>query len=125
MTIHYRYSGGRCRVRRPFSGWEWRAGWDELVQPVCIQPPEMSEDIRAGAGSHEDAVSDEQLVDRVRAGDIAKYELLNQRYSQRLYRIARAIVRNEHEAEDIVQETFVRAYAHLEQFRGDAKSVHG
>ena len=73
----------------------------------------MSEDIRSDptAGNPEHALSDEELLERVRTGDIGKYELLNQRYSQRLYRIARSIVRDEHEAEDIVhrKHLFVRS----------------
>ncbi len=63
-------------------------------------------------------LSDEQVVDRVLAGDIGAYELLMRRHNQRLYRMARSIVRNETEAEDIVQEAFVRAYAALAKFEG-------
>jgi RNA polymerase sigma-70 factor, ECF subfamily len=57
----------------------------------------------------------------VRAGDIALYEVLMRRYNQRLFRIARAILRDNDEAEDVVQEAYVRAYASLHQFAGKAK----
>ena len=43
------------------------------------------------------------------------------RYNKRLYRVARSVLRNPAEAEDVVQEAFVRAYAHLEQFSGTAR----
>jgi RNA polymerase sigma-70 factor, ECF subfamily len=68
-----------------------------------------------------DTVTDEQLVERVRRGETDLYELLMRRYNKRLYRVARSVLRNPGEAEDVVQEAFVRAYAHLDQFLGTAK----
>ncbi|HEY6376792.1 MAG TPA: RNA polymerase sigma factor [Edaphobacter sp.] len=64
--------------------------------------------------------TDEEVVDRVRAGKTALYEVIMRRYNQRLYRVARAILRNDSEAEDVMQDTYVRAYEHLEQFAGRA-----
>lgn len=69
----------------------------------------------------ENALSDEEVVERVLAGETALYEIVMRRYNRRLYRTARSITRDEGEAEDIVQETYVRAYAHLRQFAGKAK----
>jgi RNA polymerase sigma-70 factor (ECF subfamily) len=66
--------------------------------------------------SKAEAWSDEQVVERVRAGDTALYELLMRRYNQRLYRVARAILRDDAEAEDVMQDAFVRAYQNLHQF---------
>jgi RNA polymerase sigma-70 factor (ECF subfamily) len=66
-------------------------------------------------------LSDEQVVERVLAGGTACFEILMRRYNQRLYRVALAITRNEGEAEDIMQESYVRAYLHLGQFAGRAK----
>ena len=68
-----------------------------------------------------DTVSDEQLVERVRRGETELYELLMRRYNQRLYRVATSVLRNPEEAEDVVQEAFVRAYTHLDQFLGTAR----
>src|SRR5215475_12254450 len=64
--------------------------------------------------------SDEQVVARVLAGNTALYELLMRRHNQRLYRVARAILRNDTEAEDVMQAAYVRAYQHLGQFEARA-----
>jgi RNA polymerase sigma-70 factor (ECF subfamily) len=60
--------------------------------------------------------TDEEIVDRIRAGETALYEIIMRRYNQRLYRVARGILRDDHEAEDVMQDAYVRAYQHLEQF---------
>src|SRR5690348_3029504 len=64
--------------------------------------------------------TDEEVVDRVRAGETALYEIVMRRYNQRLYRIARAIVRDDAEAEDVMQAAYVSAFEHLAQFAGRA-----
>jgi RNA polymerase sigma-70 factor (ECF subfamily) len=66
-------------------------------------------------------LSDEEIVKRVIAGDVGLFELLIRRHDQRVYRTARAILRNEADAEDIAQEAYLRAFQHLEQFEGRAK----
>ncbi len=66
-------------------------------------------------------LSDEEVVHRVRNGETALFEILVRRYNQRLYRVARAILGDDSEAEDVVQEAHVRAYQHLNQFTGQAK----
>ena len=63
-------------------------------------------------------LSDEAIVERVRGGDVALLEILMRRYDQRLYRAARAIVRDDDEAKDVVQDAFARAYEHLSAFAG-------
>lgn len=69
----------------------------------------------------ENALSDEQVVERVRAGEVDRFELLMRRYNQRLYRVARAVLRDDGEAEDVAQDAWVRAFTHLDQFAGRAK----
>jgi len=64
------------------------------------------------------ALTDEEVVERVRAGDLALYEVIMRRYNQRLYRVARAILHDDTEAEDVMQDAYVRAYTHLDQFAG-------
>jgi RNA polymerase sigma-70 factor (ECF subfamily) len=66
-------------------------------------------------------LSDEEVVSRVLAGDTALFEIIIRRYNQMLYRVARSILRNDDEAEDVMQETYVRAYQHLGQFAGRAQ----
>ncbi|MCC6951980.1 MAG: sigma-70 family RNA polymerase sigma factor [Phycisphaerales bacterium] len=63
---------------------------------------------------------DEDILARVVDGDIAAFELLMRRHNTRLYRVARAVMHDDLEAEDIVQEAYVRAYAHLNRFEGRA-----
>ena len=64
--------------------------------------------------------SDEEVIERVKAGDTSLYEIIMRRYNQRLYRIARAILRDDSEAEDVIQDAYVRAFQHLDQFAGRA-----
>jgi RNA polymerase sigma-70 factor (ECF subfamily) len=64
--------------------------------------------------------TDAELVQLVRGGDGHAFRIIMQRYNQRLYRVARGIVRDETEAEDVLQEAYVRAFAALGEFRGDS-----
>ena len=61
------------------------------------------------------------LIERARHGDERAIRSLIARHNQRLFRVARAVVRNDAEAEDIVQETYVRAFTRLDSFRGEAR----
>ena len=65
-----------------------------------------------------EALPDAEVVRRVLEGETALFELIMRRYNQRLYRVARAILRDDAEAEDVVQDAYVRAYEHLAQFAG-------
>lgn len=60
-------------------------------------------------------ISDADLVRRIRAGETGLFELVMRRYNQRLFRVLRAVLRDDAEAEDVLQESYVRAYAHLGQ----------
>ena len=66
------------------------------------------------------AISDDDLVSRVRAGETGLYEMLMRRYNQRVFRVIRSVVPNDEEAEDVLQDAWVRAYEHLDQFAGRA-----
>ena len=61
-----------------------------------------------------------ELVRRARERDEAAIRSILQSNNRRLYRLARGILRNDSEAEDVVQETYVRAFTHLQDFRGDS-----
>jgi RNA polymerase sigma-70 factor (ECF subfamily) len=66
-------------------------------------------------------LSDEQIVEKVVAGQTALFEVLMRRHNERVYRAARAIIRNDSEAEDIMQQAYVNAYSHLRQFDGRSR----
>jgi RNA polymerase sigma-70 factor (ECF subfamily) len=65
-------------------------------------------------------LKDEEVVARILAGEAALFEILMRRYNQRLYRVSRSILRDDAEAEDVMQDAYVRAYEHLDQFAGKA-----
>jgi RNA polymerase sigma-70 factor (ECF subfamily) len=60
------------------------------------------------------------LVERVRGGDKQAFDLLVAKYQRRLMRLLSRIVHDPAEAEDVVQETFIKAYRALRHFRGDS-----
>ena len=64
---------------------------------------------------------DEEIVPRILAGETALFEVLMRRHNERVYRAARAILRDGREAEDVMQEAYVNAYTHLDQFDGRAQ----
>ena len=66
-----------------------------------------------------DAPDDLELARRALARDGAAFRTIMKTHNQRLYRLARGVVRNNSEAEDIVQEAYVNAFAHLGSFRGE------
>ena len=66
-------------------------------------------------------LTDEEVVARVLTGETALFEILMRRHNEQVYRAARAILRDEREAEDVMQEAYVNAYTHLAQFDRRAK----
>ena len=63
---------------------------------------------------------DAELVQHLRAGEQGAFEVLMRRHNQLLYRVARSIVKDDSEAEDVVQESYILAHGNLNQFRGDS-----
>ena len=74
-------------------------------------PPIETELLERGA-------PDTELLSRMRAGHSTAFAVLMRRNNQRLYRLARSIVRDDSEAEEVVQESYVRAFTHIEGFKG-------
>lgn len=66
-------------------------------------------------------LTDEEIVSRICAGEGNLFELLMRRHNPRVYRAARAILRDDSEAEDVMQDAYVRAYEHLRDFEGRAR----
>jgi RNA polymerase sigma-70 factor (ECF subfamily) len=70
----------------------------------------------------EAAVFDEaSLVAQARQGDTAAFNELTERYQRNIFRLAQNITQNREDAEDVLQETFLKAYEHLPDFHGDSK----
>ena len=65
--------------------------------------------------------TDLDVIGQVLQGNTAMFELLMRRYNERMYRAARGIVRDEQEAEDVMQQAYVNAFTHLKQFNGAAQ----
>lgn len=59
---------------------------------------------------------DETLIARIRAGDTSGYETLLRRYNRRLFRVTRSILRDDDDAQDAMQEAYVRAFTHLDDY---------
>jgi RNA polymerase sigma-70 factor (ECF subfamily) len=70
------------------------------------------------ASSAASAPTDTELIARIRAGDVVAFELVMRRYNRRLFRIARSILKDPFEAEDALQEAYLKAYANLGTFHG-------
>ncbi|MEZ5330840.1 MAG: sigma-70 family RNA polymerase sigma factor [Thermoanaerobaculia bacterium] len=69
---------------------------------------------------HLATLADGRVVERVLEGEIELFEILMRRYNQRLYRVTRSVVDSAQEAEDVVQEAWVRTFDKLATFRGEA-----
>jgi RNA polymerase sigma-70 factor, ECF subfamily len=70
----------------------------------------------------ETAVSDElALVQAAKQGDVGAFEQLVKRYDRNIFRIAQHITQNREDAEDVVQDAFLKAYENLDQFQGNSK----
>ena len=67
----------------------------------------------AEVATSQEPLHDEEVVARVLAGETGMFEIVMRRHNQRLYRVARAILRNDGEAEDVMQDTYVRARTNI------------
>ena len=64
---------------------------------------------------------DVALVEQVRGGDVSAYDTLVRKYERQIFRIAQHITQNREDAEDVMQDAFLKAYEKLEQFQGNSK----
>jgi len=83
----------------------------ECIVPANAQVP---------AFLHND-LTDNELAGRIAAGDEVAFEALMRKYNRMLYRVARAILRNDAEAEDALQLAYLQAYRGMANYRGDSK----
>ena len=61
------------------------------------------------------------LVARAKAGDTTAFSELVKQYDRRVFRMAKQITQNDEDAEDVLQETFLKAYSHLDDFQGNSR----
>jgi len=91
---------------------------------ACAKPAS-----RAKGGSNSrttaglEALHDAALVDRFKGGDDGAFDEIIERYRERMFAIAFSVIRNRADAEEIAQDTFIRAYRGLDGFRGDSALV--
>ncbi len=71
--------------------------------------------------SKETAFDDVGLAKQAKQGDTGAFTELVERYAPRVFRVARHITRNDQDAEDVLQETFLKSYSRLDQFQGNSK----
>jgi len=83
------------------------------------QPTPMST-IQSRAGEFEPH-PDVALVERVRGGDVLAFDTLVRKYERQIFRISQHITQNREDAEDVMQDAFLKAYEKLEQFQGNSK----
>jgi RNA polymerase sigma-70 factor (ECF subfamily) len=84
-------------------------------------PESIEETLQHSKSEGGASLLDEEIVERVLDGELSAFELIMRRYNQRLFRIARSIVGNDDETEDVLQDTYISAFEHLRQFAGRAK----
>jgi RNA polymerase sigma-70 factor (ECF subfamily) len=97
-----------------------------MTKPAAATPAEparsagaTSERDAAGAGaSAPDAAAEEELVRRTRRGDLEAYDELVRRYQERIYATIYHMTSNHEDANDLAQETFIKAYQALKSFKG-------
>jgi len=106
----------------------------ELDNPTLANgDADDSPDAPIGQGSSDDNAADEPLppglsaadelalVNRSRNGDAAAFSELVNRYERRIFRLAKRITQNDEDAEDVLQEAFLKAYQNLDSFQGNSK----
>src|SRR5438128_11614570 len=71
--------------------------------------------------SSQAGIDEAVLVSQAREGDLPAFSELVERYEGKVFRLAQHITQNREDAEDVLQETFLKAYAHLPEFAGNSK----
>ena len=89
------------------------------ANPVNVSPAPSAAPVRpAIAGPIDDEL---QLVTAARGGDISAFESLVNRYERKIFRLGMNITGNREDAEDVMQEAFLKAYQHLPEFEGNSR----
>ncbi|MCC6594154.1 MAG: RNA polymerase sigma factor RpoE, partial [Xanthomonadales bacterium] len=88
--------------------------------PVARSLPPAPRPVTQTGGSVEEAAIDAALVERVQAGDRLAFDLLVRKYQHRIVALVQRFVPDWHEAQDVAQEAFIKAFRALPNFRGDS-----
>jgi RNA polymerase sigma-70 factor, ECF subfamily len=75
---------------------------------------------QTGLKTHASRMAEGEMLDRIRQGDASAFEALMRKCNQKLFRIARSILKDDSEAEDALQEAYLTAYTALKSFRGES-----
>lgn len=98
---------------------------DEIPDEVAGQAPLHAlfgaPDAAKGKRDTAAALDEQELVAKAKAGDGEAFAKLMARYDRKVFRLARNITQNDEDAEDVLQEAFLKAYTHLDSFQGDSK----
>lgn len=89
-----------------------------MEQLAVAEPLNESQEIETARSAAD--LADAWLVARARAGEPEAFEQLMRRHNQRVYRVVRSVLRDEAEIEDVIQQAYVSAFTHLDQFEGIA-----
>lgn len=89
-----------------------RARPTNSMDPTPAKPTKAQVSISEGEGT---------LVAQAKAGDVGAFETLVNRYERKIFRLAMNITQNKEDAEDVMQEAFLKSYAHLKDFQGDSR----
>jgi RNA polymerase sigma-70 factor, ECF subfamily len=91
------------------------------MHPMAREDSSVPKPDGSALPSQHASLSDEDIIQRVCLGETGLFEELMRRYNQRAYRVARAIVKDESEAEDVMQQAYLNAFIHLRQFAERAR----
>jgi RNA polymerase sigma-70 factor (ECF subfamily) len=117
MTLQYACSGGHyCAIFG--SGLPSILAWDNKESSKMATE---SVPIAAPVELSPEAKEEIELVNRAREGDAAAFSTLLNRYESKIFRLAMNITQNREDAEDVLQEAFLKAYEHLDQFQGNSR----
>lgn len=90
------------------------------IRGGAFHTPDMREQAGRDGGSAGEQDGDDELVRRAKAGELAAFEELVSRHEGKVFSLAWRMLRNRHDAEDITQQTFLKAVEHLATYRGEA-----
>jgi RNA polymerase sigma factor (sigma-70 family) len=91
-----------------------------MAPPIRKPAPGPSPPSAAAAAGEAEQVEDRQLVERAQQGELSAYDTLVKRHQERIYATIYHMTANHEDANDLVQETFIKAYQALHGFKGDA-----